>query len=79
MIPFYIDSAQKAAKLASICDRYKDNIGGVDVHYGKYVIDGASVMGLVDLIGRFVGLEVINPEGDKFEMFKTEVEEISGC
>ena len=79
MIGFYIDSANRAAQLAAICERYKDDIGGVDVHCGKYLIDGASVMGLVDLIGRFVGIEVVNPESDKYEQFEAEVKEISGC
>lgn len=47
---YLIDTIQSAENLVSVCRSFKDD---VDVIYGRQVIDGKSLLGVVSLMGAY--------------------------
>lgn len=76
MIPYNLLSIETAKHLIKVCEKYSDEFT-VDVIYGRQVIDGCSIMGVMSLIGHVVSLDVSNRDSAKYEDFKREVREIS--
>ena len=69
-----LDSLETANELSMICDRYKENMD-VDIIYGRQVIDGRSVLGVVSLLGHIVKIiPVTNDNATK--NFYNEIEKI---
>ena len=53
MIFIKLDSLETVNKFVNICTRYKEKTY-VDVVYGRYTLDGCSVLGVSSLIGNIV-------------------------
>ena len=60
MIFIKIDSLETVNKLVSICNEYKSR-AYVDVIYGRYTVDGCSVLGVASLMGNIVRVKT-NPD-----------------
>ena len=52
MVFLNLDSLDKVTNLVKVCEKY-DSID-FDVVYGRYVIDGKSVLGVTSLIGHII-------------------------
>ena len=53
-----IDNLDTASKLSKICEKYKNQID-TNICYGRYIIDGASILGVSSLIGHTVRINPI--------------------
>ena len=51
MVFLNLDTLDKANKLVKICEKYDIDF---DVLYGRYIIDGKSVLGVTSLIGHII-------------------------
>ena len=51
MILINLDSLEKVNNLVKICERYQADF---DIEYGRYVINGKSVLGVSSLLGNIV-------------------------
>lgn len=56
-----LDSIEKAMKLSNLCARYP---GSVDVKSGRYIVCGASLLGVESLIGNKVRVEYFGDNDD---------------
>ena len=59
-------------KLVRICDRYKETMD-IDMLYGRYVVDAASLLGVMSLMGNVVE---IKPNTNDPELAKKLFEEL---
>lgn len=75
MISYNLDSIEKAKKLVSICEKYKDEFD-VDVIHGKQIIDGTSILGVISLIGHIVSINISSRCNEKFMRFKNDIERV---
>lgn len=75
MLSFNIDSCESAGKLIRLCEKYNNRMD-VDVIYGRYVIDGCSMLGVHSLIGHIVSLKPQTDDKNLAEMFGKDLEEI---
>lgn len=76
MLSYNINSIESAAKLIHLCEKYHDRVD-VDVIYGRYIIDGCSMLGVHSLIGNIVSLELQTDNKEIMNQFKKDLEEIS--
>ena len=70
-----LDTFDTINKLVKLCDRYKGDTD-IDVSYGRYIVDGASVLGVTSLLGNIVTVEPIIKDPQLVETFFTELKEI---
>lgn len=78
MISVNLDSFEKATRIVAICSKYSEDIQ-VDVHCGRYVVDGASILGVLSCVGNWVTLEVMTSwSPSKYKGFIQEMSEIDG-
>lgn len=75
MLSFNIDSGESAAKLIHLCEKYHGRME-VDVIYGRYIIDGCSMLGVHSLIGNTVSLEPQSDDKNLLEQFGEDLERI---
>ena len=64
--------------LCNICDKYKGKFD-VDISCGSYSVDGNSVLGVLQLLGRVVTIEPITckiDDQESVERFINEVKEL---
>lgn len=73
MLSFNIDSGESATKLIHLCEKYHDRME-VDVIYGRYIIDGCSMLGVHSLLGHTVTLEPQTDDKKLVEQFGKELE-----
>lgn len=71
MVSYFIKDVDSAKKLVSVCEKYKD--ADIDVIYGRQVIDGKSVLGVMSLMGRMVSLKVNSRNEDDENDFEEEI------
>lgn len=71
MVSYFIKDVDSAKKLVSICERYED--AEIDVLYGRQIIDGKSILGVMSLIGRIVSIKVNSSNKDDEENFEKEI------
>ena len=74
MLSVGLDSFDTCVKLARLCEKYKDD-GGIDVLYGRYVVDGASMLGVESLAGHLVSVDA-HLSDEAFDRFEAEFEEV---
>lgn len=75
MIFIELKDLETVNSFCKICDRYHDKMD-IDVKYGRYIIDGCSVLAVTSLTGKTV--KVIPNTGDALlkEYFFKNIEEI---
>ena len=71
----FLDSIHRVKKICYVCEVYKDFFD-VDISYGSYVVDGCSILGVTQLIGKEVKIEAHCPREDLAECFYKEAEGI---
>lgn len=52
MVFLTLDSLSKVNELVKVCEKYKDI--DTDIVYGRYIVDGRSVLGVSSLLGNIV-------------------------
>lgn len=70
-----IDTLDTANEISKICDKYKENMD-VDIIYGRQVIDGRSVLGVVSLLGHIVKIIPVTKDEVMINNFYHEIEKI---
>lgn len=71
MVYYFIKDEYSAKKLVSICEKYED--ADIDVLYGRQIIDGKSILGVISLMGRMVSLKVNSANKDDEKEFEEEI------
>jgi len=71
----YLETLDTVKDLCKICDTYRDKMD-IDVTYGRYTIDGCSVLGVASLLGNVVGIKPNTDDGKKIECFYEEIKNI---
>lgn len=75
MIFLNLDKLENASKLTKICEKYSKYME-VDVTYGRYIIDGCSILGVTSLLGNIVKLKPRTDDSLLVEYFIKDVKEI---
>lgn len=75
MIFLKLDSLETANGLSKVCDKYKEDMD-VNIIYGRQIIDGRSVLGVVSLLGNIVKVEPITYCKNTIDEFYSEIEKI---
>lgn len=75
MLNFNIDSCESASKLIRLCEKYHKEMD-IDVIYGRYIIDGCSMLGVHSLIGHTVTIEPQSDNINLLEQFEADLEDI---
>ena len=70
-----LNSFETVKKLCNVCEYYKDYFD-IDISYENYVVDGCSILGVTQLIGKEVKIEAHCPRDDLAECFYKEAEGI---
>lgn len=71
MVSYFIKDVDSAKKLVSVCEKYEE--AEIDVIYGRQIIDGKSILGVMSLMGRMVSLKVNSRNEDDEKMFEEEI------
>lgn len=71
MVSYFIKDVDSAKKLVSVCEKYEE--AEIDVIYGRQIIDGKSILGVMSLMGRMVSLKVNSRNEDDEENFEKEI------
>lgn len=72
MISYYIGSSDNAGRLVRLCRKYDFDI---DIMYGRYIIDGKSILGVMSLVGNTVGIDLMTYDENIKEEFKKKLYE----
>lgn len=72
MISYYIGSSDNAERLVRLCRKYDFDI---DIMYGRYIIDGKSILGVMSLVGNTVGIDLMTYDENIKEEFKKKLYE----
>lgn len=75
MIFIKLDNLDTVNKLVSVCNKYKDR-ADIDIVYGRYTLDGCSVLGVASLIGNIVKIIPVLDDGVLLDTFIVDVKEI---
>lgn len=71
MVSYFIQDVESAKKLVLICEKYEN--ADIDVLYGRQIIDGKSILGVMSLMGRMVSLKVNSANEDDEKNFEEEI------
>ena len=72
-----LDDLKTVNQLAKLCEKYK-NYMDIDICHGRYIVDGASVLGVASLIGHIVRINPILKEDILIADFFKELKGIGG-
>ena len=75
MIFIKLDNLETVNKLVNICTKYKEHTY-IDVIYGRYTLDGCSVLGVASLIGNIVKIKPNTDDVLLLEYLCRDLEEI---
>lgn len=71
MVSYFIKDVDSAKKLVSVCEKYEE--AEIDAIYGRQIIDGKSILGVMSLMGRMVSLKVNSRNEDDEKNFEEEI------
>ena len=71
MLGYHIRSIDDATNLARLCGQFAETGLEIDINYGRYIIDGYSILGIFSLMGHTVSIELRSDD----ETIKKEFEE----
>ena len=66
MIAYNLNDFYAAIHLVKCCEKFKDKFD-VDIGYGRYIVDGCSILGVQTVVGHVVS---VNPQTDDQEMIE---------
>lgn len=72
-----LNSVETVTRLCNVCEYYKDYFD-INVLYENHMVDGCSIVGLMELIGKEVKIEPNCPNEEIENSFYKEIEEIGG-
>lgn len=75
MIFIKLDTLDTASNLTRVCEKYKGDMS-IDVLYGRYIVDGRSILGVTSLLGNIVRIDPITCDHELIEDFTKEVKKI---
>lgn len=75
MIFLKLDNLEKAKELCKVCDSYKEQMY-IDILYGRYTIDGCSMLGVASLLGNVVEIKPCTNDENLMKLFLADVEKI---
>lgn len=77
MLSFDIRGLDEASKLARLCGQYADTGLEIDIRYGRYVIDGQSILGIFSLMGHTVSIELRSHDETLVKSFEEQFQGLS--
>lgn len=80
-IELELKEIEQVNALCNICDKYKNEFD-VDISCGRYTVDGNSVLGVLQLLGRTVSITPLVCEDNNrksVDKFFEEVKVLGGC
>ena len=77
MIFIKLDTLETVNKLVNVCSKYKDRTY-IDIVYGRYTVDGCSVLGVASLLRNIVKIKPSTDDQDILDAFTKDVDEIGG-
>lgn len=78
MLFLKLNTLDDANKLCNICTKYKDKMD-VDIKYGRYIVDGCSVLAVSSLIGKLLKVcPVKNNDNLLLSYFTKDIKELGG-
>lgn len=78
MLFLKLNALDDVNKLCNICNKYKDKMD-VDIKYGRYIVDGCSVLAVSSLIGKLLKVcPVKNNDNLLLSYFTKDIKELGG-
>lgn len=68
MISYELDSFSSARYLVECCEKFRKAFE-TDIIYGRYTVDGCSILGVQSLVGHIVGVEPQTEDKEKIKEF----------
>lgn len=75
MLSFNLNSKKSAEDLIKLCEKYRDDVE-VEVIHGNQIVNGCSLLGVLSLIGNFVGIKPDSRDERAVQRFAEELERI---
>lgn len=75
MIFIKLKTIDEAKALSNICDTYKERMY-IDVSYGRQIIDGTNMLGIISLIGNIIKIDPITHDEDLINTFYNDIKSI---
>ena len=72
MIAYNLNDFYAAIHLVKCCEKFKDKFD-VDIGYGRYIVDGCSILGVQTIVGHIVS---VNPQTEDQEMISQFISEL---
>lgn len=80
MLSIQINTSDVANELTNLCVEYRENYNiNTDVVFGRYVIDGCSLLGVMSLMGHLVNIIPITNDKRILSDFSNDIISIGGC
>lgn len=73
MVSYFIKDVDSAKKLVSVCEKYEE--AEIDVIYGRQIIDGKSILGVMSLIGKIVSININSQNKNNKDKFEKEIKD----
>ena len=70
-----LDSVQTCENLRNVCRKYRNKLN-IDVYYGRYIVDGCSLLGVVSLVNHTVELWIPKDDEELRNKFIEDIKEI---
>jgi len=77
MLFLELKTLDDANNLCKICDRYKNKMN-VDVAYGRYIIDGCSILAVSSMIGKIVKICPVSEDNLLVSYFAKDIKSMGG-
>lgn len=75
MWKIYLDNTKTCEKLTKICRKYNDEMP-VDICYGRYTVDGCSILGVMSLLFNTVKIWIPTMDVNTVKDFTEDIKEI---
>lgn len=76
MLSYNINSFEAANRLTKMCDKYKDVVA-IDVIYGRYTVDGSSILGVHSLSGHIVSIDPQTTDKNILKQIEDDLQKIT--
>lgn len=74
MVFINLDTIEKAIKLTGVCEKYKSI--DIDILYGRYIIDGRSILGVSSLLGNIIKIYPNTDDNEMIDSITKDLEKI---
>lgn len=77
MIFMELNTLGNVNDICNVCNKYKDKID-VDIEYGRYIIDGCSILAVSSLLGKTIKICPITEDNLLKTYFTNDIKKIGG-